>query len=208
MNDFFAALGVDPAEPIPRIRSAEEGGADDDVDATAAGTIQLHRCTVPEEGEGGGTAGAAGVFTGANSWARRGWQRADQGSPRDRQRVRIDQRRMRVRVGGKRRGRDGAQVRDAMGNGARARRGAFPERARQDRQGGNGAAAVQAGVSAMVRAGGRCGRPNEARSCSSNEKVRRRRRDGGGDARKGQGPRARLRRRRGRDAEDLENRKV
>ena len=63
VNDFFAALGVDPAEPIPRIRSAEEGGADDDVDATAAGTIQLHRCTVPEEGEGGGTAGAAGVLT-------------------------------------------------------------------------------------------------------------------------------------------------
>ena len=63
VNDFFAALGVDPAEPIPRIRSAEEGGADDDVDATAAGTIQLHRCTVPEEGEGGGTAGTAGVLT-------------------------------------------------------------------------------------------------------------------------------------------------
>ena len=61
VTDFFAALGVDPARPIPPIRSAEEGGADDDVDATAAGTIRLHRCTAPDEGEGegGGAAGTA-----------------------------------------------------------------------------------------------------------------------------------------------------
>ena len=59
VNDFFAALGVDPDGPIPPIRSAEEGGADDDVDATAAGTIQLHRCASESNDDDGGRTAAA-----------------------------------------------------------------------------------------------------------------------------------------------------